>query len=125
MDGITWRKIPIRGKNAHGDISLSLTKHKDRKDQLRVAIYANFIKTHNCNYLAISEFLGDSDRIYFLITESRKIIEQNKITDNTYTKQALFTLKDGEEEIIKKWCGSYKLTPFDKDVYYIEREVNR
>lgn len=124
MDGITWRKTAIRGKSAHGDISISLTKHADRKDQLRIAVYSNFAKTHKCNYLAISEFSEDSEKIYFLITESRVKTMQNKITDGEYTKQVLFTLNDGEEEIIKKWCGSYKLTPFDKDVYYIEREVN-
>lgn len=123
---ITWRTTKIRGRYARGDMSISLTEHAGRKPQLRLGFRQSFMKKNPCEYVAISDFADDPDKIYFRLSHSRRTEHQNKLhrNGNTGSTQVLFTLKKGEEDIIRKWCGkTYNLEKICSEIYCIEREV--
>ena len=77
-------------------------------------------------YVAMSDFSDDPDRLYLMLSDTRKADCQNTLYHGKKGSAAvLFTLKEGEEDIIRKWCGkAYDIKHLYGDVYYIEREVN-
>lgn len=124
MDNITWRTSNVRGRHAKGDISINIAKHTGRRPMLSICLLSKFADSHDYRYVAISTFNAHSERIYFLLTEERRTLQQNKFVGKGRTRQALFTLKDGEDRYIEKWCGKkYELTKIDENIYFIERGV--
>lgn len=125
MEKIEWRTTAVRGKSARNDLHITLTGHAGRKPQLRIGFRKKAWEKNPFKYVAISDFSDDPDRIYLMLSDIRKASCQNTLYHGkTGGVAVLFTLKEGEEEIIKKWCEKeYDIKHLYGDVYYIEREV--